>query len=186
MKRGAAFAGIVLTAVILTGCISSMSHPNAPDAVAPGDGPQVYNVSRGAFLFGGRDGVLAAMHERFPRAQETDKYDRPPGPFIRVRTRDLEMSLAGKIYGYLSLSLLTLIPFYNGETGCDIIFEVFDNGQLRKAYAYPIHRHLFVWLPLLPFSWISAITPSEWDAAHAATYRFFEDLSRDSSSPQGP
>jgi hypothetical protein len=179
MERGR--LGLALaSSIVLTGCISAMSHPVAPDAVPQSDALQTFTVSRGGYLFGGHDGVLAAMHEKFPRARESDQYDAPAaGTFVRVRTRDLEMSLAGKIYGYVSLSLFTLIPFYNGETGCDVVFEVFDNGKMLKTYAYPIHRHLFVWLGVLPFSWISALTPSEFGAAHDAAYRFFADAARD-------
>ncbi len=169
-----------VAAFVLTGCISAMSHPEAPDAIGPVGGLQSFNVSRGAYLFGGREGVVTAMHERFPQARETDQYDAPAaGTFIRARTRDLEMSLAGKIYGYIALSFFTIIPFYNGETGCDVIFEVFSDGRMLKSYSYPIHRHLFVWLGVLPVSWISALTPSEWDAAHAAAYRFFDDVAHD-------
>ncbi len=179
-KRLAPVGAFLLATFFLTGCVSWMSNPAAPDAIAPVDGLQSFNVMRGAYLFGGRDGVVAAMRERFPRAREIEEYDAPAtGTFVRVRTRDHEMSLAGKIYGYVALSFLTIIPFYNGETGCDVIFEVFRNGQMLRSYAYPINRHMFVWLGALPVSWISAFTPSERNAAHAAASRFFEDVTRD-------
>jgi hypothetical protein len=51
-----------------------------------------------------------------------------------------------------------------------------------RSYSYPINRHIFVWLPVMPFSRVSALTPSEWDAPHAAAARFFYDFAKDSRS----
>jgi hypothetical protein len=179
-------ACLAIIASSLCGCITAVSHPDAPDSVsASREGPDTFHASRGAYLFGGRDGVIDAFHEKYPGARLTDQYDPPRGgTFVRVRTRDLEMSLGGKAYGYITvIAFAALIPFYNGESGCELIYEVFENGELVKAYSYPIHRHLFVWLPVLPFSWISAITASEGDGTRAATLRFFEDAGRSLDSP---
>jgi len=161
----------------LTGCISAISKPDAPDSVPPSKAVALFHVSRGAYIFGGRDGVIEALAEAFPDSQETDQYDPPPnGTFVRVRTHDFEMSMGGKIYGYIAwIVFIGTIPFYNGETGVEVIFEVFRNGQLAGTFKYPVHRHLFVWLPVLPFSWISAITPSEYDGTHAAAFAFAAD-----------
>lgn len=175
------FARLLGCVFLLSGCISAVSHPPAGAPIRIDRGVDSFYAARGSYLFGGLNGVVDAFQETVPSAQRRDDYDPPPrGTFVRIRPRDHEMSLGGKIYGYVTVfALLSIIPFYNGETGCDVIYEIFHDGAPGRTYTYAIHRHLFIWLPVLPLSWISAITPSEGDATYATTLRFFADATAD-------
>jgi len=174
-------AFIAGAAVLMSGCISSISHPDAPNQVAIEHEVDTYYTSRGSYSFGGFDGIAEAFRKTAPHAELSDQYDPPShGTFVRIRANSRDMSLGGKVYGYLSvLAFLGAFPFYNGDTGYDLVYEIFHEGRLAKKYAYTIRRHMFVWLPALPFSWISAVTPGEAEATRATTMRFFADATGD-------
>jgi len=177
------FIGFLVVSSALQGCIWGYSHaqPTAPLSPATEPGPSSFYAGKGSYMFGGRDGVREAIHERYPSAEELEEYDPPTkGVHVRVRPRDVEMPLTGKVYGYVSVFAFdALIPFYNGSMGYDVLYEVFRDGAKVKTYRYEVRRKLFVWLPAIPFMIADVFTTSESGALQDTTEKFFEDAERE-------
>jgi hypothetical protein len=62
-------------------------------------------------------------------------------------------------------------------SGFDVSFTVESPGKPPQRYAYPILERGGLWLPLLPFAWISLLTPNADDAFRATVQRFIADSS---------
>jgi hypothetical protein len=75
--------------------------------------------------------------------------------------------------------LLLLIPVYSGQSGWELSYGVYDRNEFKKTYNYEITQKQFVWLLLLPFSWINFFTYSLEEAVRSTTAQFVLDAQRD-------
>ena len=74
---------------------------------------------------------------------------------------------------------LFIIPYYRGQMGWELSYNVYDRNALKKAYQYEITGQVVAWILLLPFSWINFFTYSLEDAARSTTAQFVVDAQRD-------
>jgi hypothetical protein len=61
----------------------------------------------------------------------------------------------------------------------DVLFALTTPGSGTRTYRYALAEKGLIWLPLLPFWWISALTPSAEDAARTIVRRFIADSTGD-------
>ena len=72
-----------------------------------------------------------------------------------------------------------MLPYYSGEAGYVVEYELYVDKELKKTYQYEITKKGVAWILLLPFAWINFFTYSEEDAFRATAYQFFLDAERD-------
>ena len=80
------------------------------------------------------------------------------------------------VFGYISVSTLTLLPAWSNEDGYRIRYSVYQDGEIVKTFQYDRERFLALWLLVLPFAWVNLFTTSEYDAFYSATNEFLTDL----------
>ena len=97
------------------------------------------------------------------------------GLFVSVKVETIAPSVPAIIFGYISVSTLTLFPAWSTKDGYYVIYEVFMDGKRQKSFTYEIRRKAFMWIVMLPFSWINAFTYSEEEAFQATAQRFFKE-----------
>ena len=85
------------------------------------------------------------------------------------------LGLPALIFGYISVSTLTILPAWSVQEGFIVHYHLFLDGEKIKSYEYEITRKAGVWLGLLPFIWANLFTYSEADAFKATAFQFFED-----------
>ncbi len=85
-------------------------------------------------------------------------------------------------YGLIGLSMVIsggFIPYYCGQGGWAVSYSVYDRNALKKTYTYEFTRKDFVWIFVVPFSWINFFTYSGGDALRSTTAQFVVDAQRD-------
>ena len=106
--------------------------------------------------------------------------DFEPIPPSTVVQNYLALQLQFINLGILALiPAVTLLPYYTDEGGTTVIYNLYQDGQLRKVYRYPIYKKGAGWLGLLPFAWINYFTTDLADAVEGATFQFLIDAQRD-------
>jgi len=130
----------------------------------------------GGSMFGGARDIKTVFKSNSP-FKEVEYVTMKPGKgwFVNVKVDSRPPSVPAMIFGYLSIQTLTILPVWSTKDGYNVIYEIFKDGERVKSFSYRIKRHVFVWLPLLPFAWVNFMTYHESDAFKATTYQFFID-----------
>jgi len=97
------------------------------------------------------------------------------GLYLEVETKWKPMTMPALIFGYISVSTLTLLPAWSMHDGYIVKYNIYVDGQKKEAYTYEITRKAGIWLGLLPFAWINLFTYNEEDAFEATAYQFAAD-----------
>ena len=83
------------------------------------------------------------------------------------------------ILSYGILSIGPVLPYYSGHAGHLIRYDLYMDGEIKKAYRYEIAKKGVAWVGLLPFAWVNLLTDDQQDACRAALHRFIRDVERD-------
>jgi len=183
--RGAAL--VALMALPLAGCITG--YTGYPDAVEVAGGPETarpvaFKIEKFDILnAGGEEAIEQTLREAPAFAEAARLYEGDPIPdmglLVTVDPNYLPPSLPAVIFGYLSVSTLTILPAYSGKDGYSVAYRVSVDGKPTGRYRYTIRRKFGIWLPLLPFIWVNLMTSSERDAFTATTSKFIADAHAD-------
>lgn len=187
-RQGMSGAAVALAAMLLlAGCITA--YTGYPRAVAvPGQAPGVraaaYTIKKFDVLnAGGEQAIEETLRQSpvFADAQRLYEGDPVPekGVVVDIDPAYTAPSLPAVIFGYLSVSTLTILPAYSGKDGYSVGYRVSVDGEPAKTYRYTVRRKVGLWLPLLAFIWVNLMTSSEEDAFHATTSRFLADAHAD-------
>jgi hypothetical protein len=171
------FVVCLLSAAMLQGCITYKDYPKKPDLSLIQDDDNSVVVRIEGFTSGGGFNALADQfrhHTPFNDVEFTaDKIDE--GIFIDVDVQAILPSTPAMVFGYLSVSTLTILPFWSTQDGSLVIFTVYKDGDRVKSFDYSVRRKGFVWILMLPLVWVNLFTPSEADAFEAISNQFFID-----------
>lgn len=115
------------------------------------------------------------------RGAEMIEAQTPPqrGVFCSVDVTSKPHSSKAWFFQVLTAISIGFIPSYSGESGYIVRYDLYIDGDLKKRYVYVITRQLSVWLGLLPFIWVNALTPSDGEALASTVDGFFRDVKRD-------
>jgi hypothetical protein len=175
------FSGLTAIVFLLTGCAATYRDfpVNALDQ-KPQKGTcsvMYYNIKRFDILDAGGYSRLQEIfrNEGLCRQMEPVEADPGKGLYIEVEAKWKPVTLPALIFGYLSVSTLTLLPAWSTKDGYLVKYDVYLDGEKKETYHYEITRKAGIWIGLLPFSWVNFITYSEEDAFEAITYQFIHD-----------
>ena len=73
---------------------------------------------------------------------------------------------------------LSVLPGY-GEFVHVVRLELYVDADLKKTYRYEIVERVFVWIGLIPFAWMNALSTDYWQAFETTVYKFLIDGRRD-------
>jgi hypothetical protein len=169
---------LALFVVTLSGCITTYrDFPEASVGVKPQSGTcetLQFNVKRFDILDAGGYNELREVFKKsaictkmVPVEEKADK-----GLYLEVNTKWKPITLPALVFGYLSVSTLTILPAWSTQDGYIVDYDLYVDGVKKDAFKYDITRKMGLWLPLLPLAWINAFTYSE-SEAFAATARQF-------------
>lgn len=97
------------------------------------------------------------------------------GIYVLIEPKYKTPDLPALIFGYLSVSTLTIFPAWSNNDGFDVFYRIYSDGELKKTFRYETRRFLAAWLFLLPFVWTNLFTTGEYEAFYATTYDFIRD-----------
>lgn len=164
----------------LSGCVSH--YTNVSDGVAKpyaATSPVSFKVYDRVRMSGdGPQAVVTTLkqHEFFREAvQSYDIGISANGTFVEVTPLYREPSFMAMLFGYFSLSTLTILPAISDEDGFDLRFEVYREGKMVFSREYETRRFMVLWAGTLPFLWANWLTASEEDAFAAVTQQFLMD-----------
>lgn len=161
----------------ILGCITYRNFPYEKVGKPP---KKTYNTLyykiAGGTIFGGRKGLRKVFKKNSP-FNKSERIKKIPGNglFVNVVVEQIMPSGAALIFGYLSLSTLTIIPVWSTEDGYDVYYELYLNGKKIKVFDYEIRRKGFVWIVMIVAAWVNIFTYSEEEAFEATAYQFFDD-----------
>lgn len=72
-----------------------------------------------------------------------------------------------------------VVPAYHSTSRHVVRYHLFVDREFKKTYQYSIGATQGAWLGLVPFAWVSFLTPSLGEALRATTYQFFIDAALD-------
>lgn len=187
MRMLNAFVSIVAL-LVLSGCVSHYTNVSdqvaAPYAAKSHVGFKVYD--RVKMSGAGPRAVVETLrqHEFFRDAvQSYDIGISEKGIFVEVTPKYQEPSFMALLFGYFSLSTLTILPAVSDEDGFDLRFEVYRDGKQVLSREYPARRFMVMWIGTLPFYWLNGLAASEADAFAAVTQQFLIDAQPVLSQP---
>lgn len=198
--------GLVTSMPLLAGCIASYSVSPEVDSgnLGPSEKrvPLYYHIDPLALLEKVRFEQSIGVH-RLPLDPSTPTYadfeelrsvflkgqvvaemieaQAPPkhGMFCSVDVTTKPHSNTAGFFQIITFVSIGFIPSYSGESGYIVRYDLYVDGELKKRYVYDITRQLSVWLGLLPFIWVNAVTPSDGEALASTGDGFFRDAKRD-------
>lgn len=173
--------------LLLSGCITAYTgYPRAVDISRQGPGAHVaaYTIKKFDVLNAGGEQAIEETLRESPAFADADRlYEGDPVPgkgvVVEVDPNYQAPSLPAVIFGYLSVTTLTILPAYSAKDGYSVGYRVSVDGAPAKTYRYTVRRKVGLWLPLLVFIWVNLLTTSEEDAFHATTSRFLADAHAD-------
>jgi hypothetical protein len=136
-----------------------------------------YNVKRFDILeFGG----YSMLQDEFRNAGMCKKMmpvEAAPekGLYVEIETKWKPVTVPALVFGYLSVSTLTILPAWSTKDGYNVKYTVFVDGVEKDTYNYEITRKAAMWIVFLPFAWINFGTYSEEEAFQATAYQFVHD-----------
>lgn len=171
------FAVLCIVVFFFSGCITYRNFPEKYIGKIPAKDPDSMTYSMDVFTpFGGADRLKEVFRDNSPFKSAEKVLDKPAtGTHIQVSVVPINPSLAAIGFGYLSLVTLTFLPAWSLNDGYEVYYEVYKNGAKVKTFSYEIRRKAFVWIVMVPFSWVNFLTYSEGDAFEATAYKFFAD-----------
>lgn len=177
MKAGISF-GALAGAMLLTGCVSYSAFPDRigqePRKVAA-ERNHFYAVEQGT-MAGGALALKDALRDRSPYGRGMQTGDKPgDGLFVKATIEPVIPSVPAMAGFYLSVSTLTLLPAWSTRDGYRVVFSVYQDGKQVGSHDYDVRRKAFLWIGMLPFVWVNALTPSEDEVFRAIADQFFED-----------
>jgi hypothetical protein len=171
----------IILLLLMTGCIATYrDFPVGALDKKPEIGAcyvMYYKIDRFDILDMGGYDELQRIFRKGGICKKTLPVDAPPekGFFVEVETHWKPMTMPALVFGYLSLSTLTILPAWSTHDGYIVKYKVFIDGNKKETYDYEITRKVGLWLGLIPFAWANFITYSEKDAFTATTYQFIHD-----------
>jgi hypothetical protein len=170
-----------LLSISLLGCIAT--YRDFPvDALARKPAPGTctvmhFNVKRFDILDAGGYSKLNSMFRNAEICKKMVPVDSAPekGLYVEIETKWKPMSLPALVFGYLSVSTLTILPAWSTQDGYYVNYHVYMDGMKKETYNYEITRKAGVWIVLLPLAWLNLITYDETDAFEATANQFFMD-----------
>lgn len=162
------------------GCVTwTSAHPpsaalSAPPAVRPRASVVIRKPAINGWRFDPGALVLKSLNAvgEFPLA--TGKVESPNDRRLEVEILERPLSRAADVWSNVDAILLFLLPAVRTE-GFDLHFRLQGRGRAAKTYQYTVLQRGVLWLPLLPFAWISLLTPSSEDAFQSTVARFVAD-----------
>jgi hypothetical protein len=97
------------------------------------------------------------------------------GLYLEVTTKWKPLSMPALVFGYISVSTLTLLPAWSTQDGYVVKYDIYVNGRKKETYKYDITRKAGLWVGLLPFAWVNLLTYSEEDAFEATACQLATD-----------
>ncbi|NTW99806.1 MAG: hypothetical protein HGB35_07760 [Geobacteraceae bacterium] len=136
-----------------------------------------YNIKRFDTLDAGGYGKLQEVFRDTDICRKMVPAEAVPekGLYLEVETKWKPLTIPAFIFGYISVSTLTLLPAWSTHDGYTVKYNIYLDGQKKETYRYDITRKAGLWLVLLPFAWINAFTYSEEDAFEATVSQFSAD-----------
>lgn len=136
-----------------------------------------YNVKRFDVLDMGGYTELQSIFRNAGICKKMVPVDQDPGKglYVEVQTNWKPMTMPALIFGYISVSTLTLLPAWSNHDGYIVKYHVYVDGKKMETYNYEITRKVGLWIVFLPFAWVNFFTNSETDAFEATTYQFVND-----------
>ena len=172
-------AGVLV--ITLFGCVATYrDFPVAALEQKPKPGAcdvMNFNVKRFEILDMGGYNRLNSIFRTVGVCKRAVPVDSAPekGLYVEVETKWKPMSLPALVFGYLSVSTLTILPAWSTQDGYFVDYHVYVNGKLEQTYNYEITRKAGAWIVLLPFAWMNLITYDETEAFQATANQFFMD-----------
>lgn len=173
----------------LSGCVVSYSgYHNPAKMSSPGKSGRLLYDIKGGSVAGGTEAIKRTLETEAPfQSIEYIRVSREGGValeslpkdgiFVNVKVMGVPPSIPSMVCAYVSLLTLTFFPAGSFNSGNDIVFEVYKNGQFVKSYSYQVRRKAFMWIVALPFFWVNFLTPSESEVFTFVTRTFFQDAS---------
>lgn len=125
---------------------------------------------------GGEESMREAFRRKMP-FQNTEAVEQMPakGIFCLVNVEHKPVPLGVLAAGYLSYATLGITPAWSTKDGMRIRYDVYIDGERKGKYEYEITRKTGIWLDLLPFVWVNALTYSESEAVEATVWKFLQE-----------
>ncbi len=168
---------LLVSLPLVSGCVTYRAYPDASTAAAPVPGvAATYRYDGSPGMFGGGNGLKDAFRNA-PVFYRMERVQQPvdEGVFIDVTVKILPPSIPAIGFGYLSFSTLTLLPAWSTRDGYEVLFDLYRDGRRVRSFDYTFYRGSFVWLPMVLFIWVNALTPSEESAFEAVAEQFLLD-----------
>ncbi len=160
------------------GCVMWYSRyptPSRQEAPSQISGKLYYRMD-GSSIFSDPDAIRRVIKTKSPFTEvEYSEGKADKGFFLDIHIKSVPPSAPAIIFGYLSYATLTLSPSWTTKGGADIIYELYQDGQLLKTFDYQIRHGGFCWLVALPFFWVNFLTPSSTTAYQATAEKVLEE-----------
>ena len=166
---------ILVATVLLAGCMTYRNFPldkQTPLSQQKRPVSLSYKIE-GNSLFAGPNAIRnvltseAAFSSTSPAEKEETR-----GYYLSVNIKQLSPSVPAVVFGYISVSTLTLLPFWSTNDGAVLTFTLYRDRQKKTSKEYVINRNTFIWAPMILVAWINLSNPSEEQAFAAATRDF--------------
>lgn len=167
----------VSAAMMLQGCVGYRNVPRVSAAAPDIEYPDLkYRYTGTGGMFGGTSGLKDLFRKGgYFRSVERVSVVVDKGLFIDVRIRSISPSIPAIAFGYISVSTLTLLPFWSTQDGYEVLFDLYRDGKRLKSYEYEFRRNSFIWAPMVALIWVNAFTPSEYGSFEAVGRKFLDD-----------
>ncbi|MFZ5722563.1 MAG: hypothetical protein ACOY33_02765 [Pseudomonadota bacterium] len=172
---------LLAATLLLTGCMTYRDFPVDMVGKAPPAKPYQalsYRIAQfDALSFGGGEEALKQVLRKDTPFRDTEAVEEMPekGVFCLIHVEQKPVPLSVVAAGYLSYSTLGITPAWSTKDGMRIRYDLYIDGQRQGKYEYEITRKSAMWLGLLPFIWVNALTYSEAEAVQATAWKFFQD-----------
>lgn len=172
---------VVVASLLSSGCMTYRDFPTEMVGKAPTQTPYKalnYKIDKfEALSFGGGEEALKEVLRKRTPFQTSDAVEAIPesGLFCMITVEQKPIGLPVVAAGYLSYSTLAMLPAWSTKDGFRIRYDLYVNGKKSGKYEYEVTRKSAIWLGLLPFIWVNALTYSESDAIQATAYKFFKE-----------
>jgi len=203
MRSSAVLLGLIASAALLMSCnATGLLSQVVSYRVSPQVEPQstqtatkrvtlYYRVNYEGDPLAGFEMIFEQPYEKFRSAfaeerrfVETIAVNAPPqrGLFCSV---DLTTKPRSRSRGFsdfpLWLTMLSfqVIPYYDEESRYIVRYDLYLDGELKNTYRYEVTRETWIWLGLIPFVWINALTSSHGEALASTVDGFFHDAAQD-------
>lgn len=145
----------------------SFSHPQAMS----------YFIANGTMFFGrekleevlNRPGYFLSPKKAFDPVQDE--------LFLRINITSKNPKTWVVFFHYISLYFYTILPAWTSNSGYMVEFHAIKNDQTILKKEYNIFRKSFIWILVLPVSWVNFFTTHESEVFEYITTDFLSELS---------